>query len=313
VVSSLVACRKDEFAEDTSLTATSIFLTESETFPGQLNLDSILKQETIGAVPFPSSGSYNCNIKPIFKDSILYNTSGSRNDYIVKPDNKPGEGKYYSWPMGMLIDSLTGEINVSASQGGIRYTIGFVKKGSRDTCLQNLILSGAWYKDSVYVLGKNDTLAFPFFNADPSAGSICDASGDDDYQDNSGHGNGNAKCEFDAEDYTGKKGRANGKHVKVRTISGIINLKKTLEEGAFGTVTPANGQSIIVPVFYKLNDKGAKALQKLNIQLIYYNTQADVPVALLDYIERKKLRIRNGALITPNGSPRPPLIVITRS
>jgi hypothetical protein len=306
------ACSKgdhDEFVE----TAAAANLAEPETFPALANLDSILRLETIAPIPFPKSGSYRCNIERIYKDSLLFDEKGDGKEFIVKVDKKPGTGKFYSWPVGLSIDSITGSINVTNSQGGYRYTVGFVKAGTKDTCLQDIIISGATYKDGVYVLGNNDTLALPYFNGNPAAGAICDQSGDDDYQDNNGHGNGNDKCEFDAEDHQGKKGRANSKHVKVRTVSGAINLKKTLEEGAFGSANPSNGQGIMVPIYYKLNDKGQKALQKVNVQVLYFNSQNEIPLSLVDYINRRKVRSESRTLITPDGNPRPPLIVITRS
>ncbi|RYY09528.1 MAG: hypothetical protein EOO04_38255, partial [Chitinophagaceae bacterium] len=223
ILYNFAGCRKttDEFIISDPLA----YLAEPESFPVQVNLDSLLRLESGAPLVFPVSGTYNCLPRPLFKDSVLYNMSNGQKDFIVKVDNNPGKGKYYSWPQGLVIDSLSGSVNISASQSGYRYAVGFVRAGTRDTCLQNIIISGASYKDSVYVIGNDDTLAHPYFNADPNWQSICDASGDDDYQDENGHGNGNDKCEFDAEDNKGKKGRANSKHVKVRTISGVINLK----------------------------------------------------------------------------------------
>lgn len=312
VIYAFIACSKND--RDIYIdTDSQNHLTEPETFAGAVNIDSILGLETIAAVPYPNSGSFKCSIERIYKDSVLYNDKGPGSSSIVKVDKNPGAGKYYSWPQGLAIDSVTGSINVTASAGGYRYTVGFVKNGTRDTCLQNIIISGATYKDGIYVLANNDTLAYPYFNADPAGAAICDNSGDNDYQDNQGHGNGNHKCEFDAADPKGKKGRANSKHVKVRTISGAINLKKTQEEGAFGATVPVNGQGIMVPVYYKLQDKGNKTLQKVNVQVIYYDRQTDIPVSLVSYINRRKSRTESRALITPDGNPRPPLIVITRS
>jgi hypothetical protein len=52
-------------------------------------------------------------------------------DYIITPVNSPGTGKYLAWPIGMKIDSTTGAINVSKSESGLRYMIGFVKQEHR--------------------------------------------------------------------------------------------------------------------------------------------------------------------------------------
>lgn len=308
----LISCRKEKtpFPDELSAAAQAQ-LTEPDRSPGIVNIDSLLALETNGAIPFPVSGSYNCKLKkPLYKESLLYNKSGSSNDFIVKAENEL-RGKYYSWPKGLHLDSITGAINVSASQGGIKYTVGFVQTGYRDTCLQDIVLSGASYVDSIYVLGKNDSLAYPYFNANLATASICNVSGDEDYPGSGGKGDD--KCEFDAEDNKGKKGRANEKKVKVRTVSGVINLKKTLADGAFGSANPVNGQGLIVPVYYKLADQSAKALQKVNVQLIFFDKKSDIPVALLNYIQRKQTSIRGGRLISAGGDPRPPLVIITRS
>jgi len=302
-------CSKSD--EESVYSPLPVDLSEPETFPFKVNLDSILQLEVIAPLPFPVSGKYNCAKPGLYHDSIFYNLGNAKSDFIVKSNVAPGSGKFFSWPMGLVIDSLTGSINVSASSPGYRYTVGYVKSGSRDTCLMDIVLAGASYKDQIYVLGQSDTLAFPYFNGEPSGPSPCDTSDDNDYPEKKGKGN--SKCEFDAEDAAGRHGRANKKNVKVRTISGIINLKKTLEEGAFGSSAPSNGQSIVVPVYYKLNDRGAKALQKINVQLLYFDRKEDIPVSLLSYMGRKRSRIDNRYIISPNGNPRPPLIVITRS
>lgn len=311
IVWTFAGCRKtkDEFVESNPLD----YLEEAEHSPARILVDSLLKLESSALIPFPASGEYNCLSRPLFNDPVLFNLSKDGKDYIVKIDNNPGVGRYYSWPQGLALDSVNGSINVSASQSGYRYAVGFVKAGTKDTCLQNIIISGASYKDSIYVIGNNDTLVQPYFNADPNSVSICDASGDEDYPGNSGHANGNHRCEFDAEDNNGNKGRANKKHVKVRTVSGVINLKKTLEEGAFGSVNPPNGQGLIVPVYYKLNDKGGKALQKVSVQLVFFNSRADIPAELVQLVRRRREMTEARMLISPSGSPRPPLIVITRS
>ena len=61
-------------------------------------------------------------------------------------------GTYLSWPDGLKINSDTGAINLTQSETGQRYSIAFVKNGTTDTCMSQLIVAGAAYMDSVYVL-----------------------------------------------------------------------------------------------------------------------------------------------------------------
>jgi hypothetical protein len=209
----------------------------------------------------------------------------------------------------LVIDSATGTINLSQSETGERYNIGYVKNGTHDTCVSQLIVGGITYLDSIYVLQNNDTLAMPIYNANPATPPVCDNSGDSDYPNNNGNGqgNGNNKCQFDVDP---PKGQANGNGLRVRTISGIINLKKTLADGvAFGTSTPANGATKTITVQYRLNDNSGKALQKISVQLVYYNKLSDIPASLKTEVATKRENFLHYRVV--NGRPRPPLIIVT--
>ena len=264
----------------------------------------------VSKIPLPKILNYQCDHVPDYGDSIIY-LQPSHQDYIVKPLNAGilGKGKYVAWPSGLIIDSASGTINVSESETGLRYIIGFIKEGSKDTCVSNLILGGITYVDSIYVLASNDTLAIPYYNANAATAAVCDASNDFDYPEFPGYGEGNNKCEFDGKDKNGKKGQANAKKVKVRTISGIINLKATLAAGAFGN-NPVNGSSVSVPIVYSLNDESKKATQQIDVQLIYYENKSDIPVAATNSIaENRNSFFKNNAIL---GAPRPPVIIIAR-
>jgi hypothetical protein len=244
-----------------------------------------------------------CTAAPDYGDSIIYTKyKGPGNDYTIKPKNDTVGGRYIFWPDGLVIDSATGVINVTQSETGVRYNIGFIKTGTQDTCISPLILAGITYVDSIYVLDKNDTLATPIYNSNPLTPPVCDNSDDTDYPGNGGHGN--TKCEFDIEPGS----NANQKGVRVRTISGIINLKKTLADGAFGSTTPANGTTASVQLLYRLNDASAKALQRIQVQLVYYEHLSDVPTSLRNDITVKRNNFLNYRIV--NGKPRPPLLVI---
>jgi hypothetical protein len=276
------------------------------------------------SIPFPGELDLNtCLNAPDYGSKVICPTwRGPNNDHKIKPKNDPGTGLYYAWPAGLEIDHTTGEINVTKSETGARYIIGFVRNGGTDTCLTDITIGGVTYVDSVYVLGNNDTLALPHFNANPIPTSICDASDDTDYPGNSsGSGGGNEKCEFDdGSDDDNANGtadepppgqRANDQKVRVRTLSGIINLKKTLDEGAFGP-NPKNGDSKEVTIYYRLNDCSVKALQKIKVNLIYYEKKSDIPAEVLNDVRIKRTSFMEARIIAPDGKPRPPQIFVTR-
>jgi hypothetical protein len=250
-----------------------------------------------------SVNSSTCPNAPNYGDSIVYVKPKSSGDFIANPVNNIGvDGKYFSWPEGLKLNKNTGAINLSQSESGVRYNIAFIKKGTNDTCVSQLIVGGLTYLDDIYVLDQGDTLAKPVFNADPFASSVCDASDDTDYPDN--NGNGNSKCVFD-DDSPGQ--RANDQKLRVRTKSGIINLKKSVEDGLFGK-NPKNGDSKKVQIRYELNDASQKANQKIAVQVVYYDKVSSIPNATQQEIASKRANMFTYKII--NGKPRPPLIII---
>jgi hypothetical protein len=246
--------------------------------------------------------STQCPNAPDYGDSIIY-LQPVNGQYTVSPVNNSGlQGTYLSWPEGLDINKNSGVINVSKSETGVRYKIGFVKKNTTDTCVSQLIIGGMTYLDSVYVMDKNDTLASPIFNTDPNSASVCDVSDDTDYPDN--NGNGNNKCSFD-DDVPGSK--ANDAKLRVRTKSGIINLKKSLADGLFGK-NPKNGDSKKIKIDYKLNDVSKKAVQRITVQTVYYDKMSNVPTSLQQEVTGKRKNMLTYKIV--NDKPRPPLLII---
>jgi len=253
------------------------------------------------------TNSLSCN-PPDYGDSILYpKFKGPNNDFTVSPSNDTAAGKWFSWPEGLVLDPNNGTINVTQSETGERYDVAYVKNGTHDTCISQIVIGGITYLDSVYVLQNNDTLAFPIYNANPNTPPVCDNSGDTDYpgSNGNGQGNGNSKCQFDVDP---PKGQANGNGVKVRTISGIINLKKSVAAGAFGSSTPANGATITQTIQYRLNDNSGKSLQKIKVQMVYYNKVSDIPASVMNDVRTKHNNFLNYKVV--NGRPRPPMLII---
>jgi hypothetical protein len=247
--------------------------------------------------------STQCPNAPQYGDSILYLKPKAGGDFFADPINNTGiQGTYLSWPEGLSINRNNGTINLSKSETGVRYKIAFVKKNTTDTCVSQLIIGGMTYLDSIYVMDKNDTLATPIFDANPYGPSICDISDDSDYPDS--NANGNNRCAFDD---ASPGQRANDQKLRVRTKSGVINLKKSLADGLFGPVLK-NGDSKLVRISYRLNDASIKAPQSLTVQVIYYDKVSSVPTALQQEIMGKRTNMYSYQLV--NSKPRPPYLVI---
>ena len=292
------ACQKTAVVYPSSLSSDRIHTGYDTSHIAIITSDSQYIPPALPKAPFPQQTPVNaCLLAPLYGDTIIYPQPTSGSDYIMNVVNSPGAGKYLSWPVGMVIDSVSGAIDVTASQTGLQYAVGFVKNGTTDTCLQTLVIGGASYEDSVYYIAEGQTNAFPYFEANPNLINTCAT------------GNG---CSFDV------TGSAANIGVVVNTSTGVINLQKTLDGallglgGAFGLL-PQNGSSVTATIYYKLNDPSNNALQNIQVQLVYYDKASLINSGLLSTVLLKLDNLLSGHLIDNSANPRPPLVVIVRS
>jgi hypothetical protein len=244
-------------------------------------------------VPYPVNPTPECSNAPDYGDSIVYPQPPVSGDYFVNPINNQGiNGTYLSWPDGLTMNAKTGAIDLTQSETGQRYDVAFVKSGTTDTCLSHLIVAGAAYMDSIYVLAVSDTTAKPYFNANPYGPPVC--------QGTQGQG-----CQFDYNNYAHNQG------IEIDQNTGFIDLQKTMKNSLFGLL-PINGTTINTTIYYKLNDNSNFAPQKIQLQLMFYNHKSDIPPSLLASIANKLLNALTDLLISKAPSTRPPIIIITR-
>lgn len=261
------------------------------------------EEEVLNASTLLSNSATLCANAPNYGDTILFPQPKIGGDFFATPiNNTDVSGTYLSWPEGLRLNRTTGVINLSQSETGVRYLIAFIKQGTTDTCVSQLVIGGMTYIDKIYAMDQNDTLAKPIFNANPFGPSICDASDDTDYPDN--NGTGNNRCAFDD---AAPGSKANDQKLRVRTKSGIINLKKSLADGIFGP-NLKNGDFKIIPIQYQLNDASNKATQTVSVKVMYYDKVSNIPTALQQEISSKNISMFSYQIV--NGKPRPPLIII---
>lgn len=219
-------------------------------------------------------------------------------DFIVFPDQSKA-GTYTAFPEGIELNSVTGAINVSKSETGLRYKITHTSLNG-DTTSVLVLLSGITFTDKFYKLTENDSIAFPVYNANtsntlPLSGSVFD--------------DGNL---------------ANSGGCSVKTNNGQINLAETVRNGVFGN--PAqNNAAREFEIIYKLNDESGKATNKLKVKIYYYKTMADVDPNLLQTLSDRQsqgvfLQANNSvpfsgttartAGISAVAKPRPPCIIL---
>lgn len=228
-----------------------------------------------------------------YGDSIIY-LQPSSTDYIVSP-KESREGTYTGFPEGIQIDEKTGAINVSKSETGLRYLITYVSP-TGDSSQTKVVISGITFKDKLYYLSENDTIASPVYNASisrilPIDGSVFDE--------------GNT---------------ANSGGCSVKTTNGQINLAETVRNGVFGAV-PTNDAKQEFDILYRLNDDSKKSLNKLRVKVYYYETINDMTPDLIQTLQSRQddgVFIGSRTMgISPSSTkalkaakPRPPCIVV---
>jgi hypothetical protein len=194
----------------------------------------------------------------MYEDSILYVQGTGRAAYLFKPINTLVNGSFVAWPKGLTIDPYTGEIDVLQSEPGSRYNIGFVDARTGDTAYRQIILAGVTYPDGIYYVNATNPVVRPYYNASATASWSSNSTFDD-----------------------GPEGaRAVNQKLLVNTDNGVIDLRKSMQQGLFGD-NPQNGDSREIPIYFRLNDKSRMNLLKTSVIVHYYNTLADVPQDLI--------------------------------
>jgi hypothetical protein len=198
----------------------------------------------------------DASLSPSYSDSILYVQGAGRSAYLFKPVNTLLNGTFVSWPKGLTINPVTGEIDVLQSEPGARYNVGFVSAATGDTAYRQVILAGITYPDGIYDLSSGNTSLQPYFNANASA-------------------TGAANSAFD------QKGIANSQNLVVNTQTGAIDLQASVAQGLFGA-QPQNGDSRDISIYYRLNDQSNMSLLKTTVTVYYFNSVSDIPQSLVD-------------------------------
>jgi hypothetical protein len=222
-----------------------------------------------------------------YGDSIIY-LKPAAGDYIVYPSIHK-DGVYSGFPEGIEIDDISGAINISKSETGLRYKITHTATDGTVTTAM-IVLSGITYRDHFFNLAQNDSMAMPVYNSSESRPLPLNGSSFDE---------GN---------------NANSGGCSVRTDNAIINLAQCVRNGVFGN-TPQNDSRREFDIQYRINDGSGKSLNKLRVRLYYYTSMATVAPDLLQTLQDRQtdgVFLRGGTVETSQvlAKPRPPCIII---
>lgn len=227
----------------------------------------------------------------IYPDSVLYPKEVNGN-YIVYPVNA-ASGRFGAYPRGLDINNNTGAINVTHSESGLRYQVWYVADGSNDTCYKFITIAGINFMDSIYHLSRNQILAMPIYNATRQLGfSTFSTEFDDGHDDDDGDG-------FEDEPLEDEEVIPQG--VALNKITGIMDLKASILNGALGPVPVAPGTFKDFILNYRINDSSAGALNSITFRLYFYNNQSQIPDSLKQAlrIKRKMILFNNQPATAP--------------
>ncbi|MCP9768444.1 hypothetical protein EGI22_11010 [Lacihabitans sp. LS3-19] len=256
-----------------------------------------------GAAIHPS-----CNL--IAYSDTLFFLDNQNDDLKIKPLMKH-DGEYGAYPEGLEINESHGEINVTKSESGLRYTVFFIPKNTKDTCFTHLTISGVDYLSKIYLLDKNEKIAAPIYNNNPAFAIPGVNTRTSEFDDDEDDDNGNGTLD---EPLPGQQVIAQG--LDISKIDGKIVLDNSIRKGLFGP-SPKNGSTKKLKLFYRLDDKSGKALNRIELEFHYFENESDVPKSLKD----KVLENQNSYYNLNSGlkyarifrifrKPRPPQIVI---
>jgi hypothetical protein len=223
-----------------------------------------------------------------YGDTIFYLKTTPGN-YTVLPVSKPSApGKFKCLPLGLVLDSVTGLINVTQSEAGMRYKVFYIGANGAALDSVKLVISGIDYKDAIYEIASTpnayDT-AFPIYNARPQILLPC---GDDDEDDDGDLDDDDNQCVFDETDLNDDgnddiPGVIQDK-LLVDIKKGTIDVEASFNAGIFGSSNPANGISKDFTMYYRLQDLSNRALNKITVRVYHFRKRSDIPQALLDTI-----------------------------
>lgn len=221
-----------------------------------------------------------------YGDSVFF-LKNQPGNYIIAPVSKPIETGYFkSIPLGLVIDTITGNINVTQSETGLRYKIYYVSPSDSLLDSVKIVISGIDYRDAIYEIASTpnayDT-AFPIYNARPDILLPC---GDDDDDDDGDIDDDDNACIFDETDLDGDGNDdipgVNQDKLLVDIKKGSIDVEASFHAGIFGSSNPVNGISKDFTFYYRLQDASNRALNKITVRVYHFKKRNDIPQALLD-------------------------------
>lgn len=265
-----------------------------------------------------NTATNNTNPGLSYGDTLFY-LKNQIGNYTILPVSTPAVSGYFkATPLGLVLDSLTGQINVTQSETGLRYKVYYLNTSGQRIDSVKLVISGIDYRDSIFQIQTTSTYdtSFPIYNARPENQLPCYEDDDDE----------DFACTFDETDLDGDGNDdipgVNQQKLLVNTKTGIIDVEASFHAGVF-SFDPSNGATKDFTFYYRIYDASNRALNKITVRLYRFYTVNDIPQWLLDELNRRKnlsntinsfnTNISGNIESIEVGPKRPPIIIIIGS
>ena len=219
--------------------------------------------------------SMNSSVTNLSYGEEVFYIKNQRSGNTVSPVSRPSfDGHFTAIPAGLAINRYTGSIDLQNSESGQAYKIFYVNAQGVLKDSVRIIISGVGYQDGVYSLESLSSsfgqTAYPTYNGgqhlpESLVNNFSAADDDEDLEVSN-----------------------SSKKLTVHKFSGEIDLKKSVENGFFGS-SLSNGKSERVAIRYRIADKSARKMNKVNLRIYYFENESKVPGDLKRVIAERKM------------------------
>lgn len=241
---------------------------------------------------------YKSEFRNVRGESVFY-TSGAEPS-LIRPVTKPRlrilhtktRGCFTAHPLGLNINEITGEININASNSGMRYTIEFTPHGKTCVARTHIVISGISYEGGIFSLSNQQGyICQPLFYGDKQNSEEVPS-----------RKIPSGRFGF-IPDNQKPTGDLQGLSIDPQT--GEINVGETVKSGGLGfrrgEDLPQNGTCKEFSVFYQLNldDSRKSMLQKTSVHVHFFDTVDQIPEDLLKRLQFQQFFIHRNTFALP--------------